>query len=376
MTRRLLAAAAATMLLGLAGLGLWQAAQPAPMTAEDRAHAIAETLRCPTCQGLSVADSDAPISQSMRAIIAEQLAEGRTDAQIRGYFVQRYGDWILLSPRSSGLGWLVWALPVVGVAGGIGVAFGRRRHAGAAVAPEDLAHAGQLAELYGEGRVALPQTPAGDRLEAALELARSVTAQEPTGPDASHATERARRQIATALQAQRRETHVAHLTAAPDPAHKLPATAIGSGLGRRWAWASGTAAFVTVVGGLLLLSLAPRGAGDLPTGNLPRAASAPAVADEVSALEAAVTQNAGDIPARLELAARLLQSGDVGGARQHARIVLDQQPDQPDGLLLLGLTLVADAAPAAPQTLQRYLDAAPPDHPGIPLARSLLEPQE
>ncbi len=376
MTRRLLVAAAATILLGLAGSGLWQAVQPAPMTAQDRVNAIAVTLRCPTCQGLSVADSDAPISQSMRAIIAEQLADGRTDAEIRGYFVQRYGDWILLSPPSSGLGWLVWARPVVGVAGGVGLAFGRSRRAEAVTVPDDdLEHSAHLAELYAEGQIALPQTPAGDRLEAALELARSVT-DESAGPVASGADQQARRQIATALAAQRREAHVAPVAAAPRPPPERPATAASGGFGRRWAWASGAAVFLAVIAGVLLLSLAPRGPGDLPTGNLPRAASAPAVAAEASALDAAVAQDPGDIPARLELAARLLQAGDTVGARQHARTVLEQRPDQPDGLLLLGLAMAAEGAPAAPQTFQRYLNAAPPDHPGIPLARSLLEPQD
>ncbi|WP_370325942.1 hypothetical protein [Euzebya sp.] len=55
--------------------------------------------------------------------------------------------------------------------------------------------------------------------------------------------------------------------------------------------------------------------------------------------------------------------------------MLAQQPDQPDGLLLLGLALATDGSPVAPQTLQRFLDAAPAGHPGIPLARSLLDPQ-
>ena len=135
-------------------------------------------------------------------------------------------------------------------------------------------------------------------------------------------------------------------------------------------------AFGVFVTGLLAINLAPRAVGELPTGNLPVAGPAgPNATAEIDALRAAVDQDPSDLPARLELAAQLIQVGDTGGARTQARAVLDQAPDHPDGLLLLGLALTTDGSPVAPQTLQRFLDAAPADHPGISLARSLLESQ-
>jgi cytochrome c-type biogenesis protein CcmH/NrfF len=90
-----------------------------PTTEAEQAQAVAASLRCPTCQGLSVADSNSPLAKSMRRIIDEQIAAGESEHEIREYFVERYGDWVLLSPRAEGSGWLVWALPGTAVLVGL-----------------------------------------------------------------------------------------------------------------------------------------------------------------------------------------------------------------------------------------------------------------
>lgn len=90
-----------------------------PTTEAERAQAVAASLRCPTCQGLSVADSSSPLAKSMRRIIDEQVAAGESEHEVREYFVDRYGDWVLLSPRAEGSGWLVWALPGAAVLVGL-----------------------------------------------------------------------------------------------------------------------------------------------------------------------------------------------------------------------------------------------------------------
>lgn len=86
---------------------------------EARTTAIAATLRCPVCQGESVQDSPAELAQEMRALVREQLREGKTPDEIRGYFVDRYGEWILLEPRMNGLNILLYAFPVALVIGGL-----------------------------------------------------------------------------------------------------------------------------------------------------------------------------------------------------------------------------------------------------------------
>lgn len=165
---------AAAIVLLLGGAGIWQVARSAPPSDAARASTIAEGLRCPTCQGLSVADSTAPIATTMRDVIAEQIAEGRTDEQIREHFVARYGEWILLSPTVGGLGWVVWLLPVLLVFGGaVAAARLMGRQPTPTTTEQEKETATEVVELFEQGRVALPFTPAGERLEAALRAAGS-----------------------------------------------------------------------------------------------------------------------------------------------------------------------------------------------------------
>src|SRR5688572_13018433 len=79
---------------------------------ESRVFEIARQLRCPVCVSESVADSSAQLAQQMRALIQQQLEEGRSEAQIFAYFTNRYGDWIMLEPPRRGIHLVVWILPV------------------------------------------------------------------------------------------------------------------------------------------------------------------------------------------------------------------------------------------------------------------------
>lgn len=88
----------------------------APATPEERTAAIARTVKCPVCQGESVAESNAELSVAIRADIATRVAQGQSDDEIRSYYAATYGDAILLTPSSSGLTGLVWVIPVVALA--------------------------------------------------------------------------------------------------------------------------------------------------------------------------------------------------------------------------------------------------------------------
>jgi cytochrome c-type biogenesis protein CcmH len=87
----------------------------------DRTLAVARELRCPVCQGESVADSQSGISQGMRAIIRRKLLAGQSPDSIKQYFVARYGNKILLAPPSSGIGDVAWLAPPLMVAGSVGL---------------------------------------------------------------------------------------------------------------------------------------------------------------------------------------------------------------------------------------------------------------
>ena len=83
----------------------------------DRGDALAAELRCPDCQGLSVADSPTSSAREIRRQVEELLAGGATDDEVRAHFVARYGEWIRLAPSSP----LVWVLPFAVVVAGVGL---------------------------------------------------------------------------------------------------------------------------------------------------------------------------------------------------------------------------------------------------------------
>jgi len=91
---------------------------PADSVLEARTSAVASQLRCPVCQGLSIQDSPSELAQSMRSLVRDQLAQGKSPDQVKAYFVSKYGEWILLSPPPHGFNLLAYAVPVLIVLGG------------------------------------------------------------------------------------------------------------------------------------------------------------------------------------------------------------------------------------------------------------------
>lgn len=98
-----------------------------PAAPADRVEAIAARLRCPVCQSVSVAESPSDTARAMRDIITEQVSEGRSDEEIIAFFVDRYGEWIVLAPPPRGGTLLLWLLPPAALVVGLVVAAGRRR---------------------------------------------------------------------------------------------------------------------------------------------------------------------------------------------------------------------------------------------------------
>ncbi len=92
---------------------------PSTQEVDSRTYALGKILRCPVCQGLSVADSQSDAAVAMKNRIQELVSLGYSDDQIVDYFIGRYGEFVLLQPKSKH--WFVWFAPGVGLLLGVGV---------------------------------------------------------------------------------------------------------------------------------------------------------------------------------------------------------------------------------------------------------------
>ena len=94
---------------------------------EQRARAISEELRCLVCQGQSIADSDAPLAGDMRHEVRTKIAAGESPDAIRKWLVARYGNWVTYDPPLDAATALLWFGPLLFLALGGWLAFGRFR---------------------------------------------------------------------------------------------------------------------------------------------------------------------------------------------------------------------------------------------------------
>jgi cytochrome c-type biogenesis protein CcmH len=147
---------------------------------EAEAHRVSALLRCPVCQGLSVADSPVDLARDMRGQVRELLAEGYSEEQILDYFEHAYGEFVRLEPKLSGVNWLVWLAPIAGLLGGALVVGWALRRGGeppprGAVAPDDALpddpelarYVSKVRELaYGWPRGTRPSPEGSDGAEA------------------------------------------------------------------------------------------------------------------------------------------------------------------------------------------------------------------
>ena len=102
---------------------------------EARARALFGDIRCVVCQHESIADSPAGIAADLRGLVREQIAAGKTDAQIKDDLIRRYGDYVLFQPPVRIGTWLLWFGPFALAAGAAVVLVLRARRRGTVEAP-------------------------------------------------------------------------------------------------------------------------------------------------------------------------------------------------------------------------------------------------
>ena len=110
--------------------------------AEARAQNLMREIRCVACENEPISQSAAPIAEDMRTRVREMVADGASDEQVRDWFEDRYGEFVLFRPKAKGLsGMLLWALPflLLLIGGAIAWTVGRRTKSdGVEIKAEDV----------------------------------------------------------------------------------------------------------------------------------------------------------------------------------------------------------------------------------------------
>jgi cytochrome c-type biogenesis protein CcmH len=382
--RRAAAALVLAVALVVAGLGLARAASPdRPATLQERVDAVGATIRCPTCQGLSIKDSPSVLADGSRQIVEQQLREGRTPDEVRQYFVDRYGPAAVLSPDPDGAGLLAWLLPVAALPLGGWLGWrrlGRRQPTAEADVDPDAAAA---LDAYRGGALRPDATPAGEALSEALVVRLAA---EEDGLDAGTRA-RADARLGAAYRRYARR---------PAATRRTPRA-----LPRRAVTVLTAVALLAGAGAALTVGVRFRGASDLPTGDLPGQAAAPGLSqltaatrerpedpqawvalgraydaggELVEALRSydralALVPDADDV--QLLRATILVRGGSAGEALPVLTELAARHPDDPDTLLILGIAQNILARPEAEGTLRRFLELAP-DAPAAAVVRERL----
>lgn len=99
---------------------------------EERARDLSKGLRCLVCRNENIDDSNAELARDLRLLVRERLVAGDSDEEVLDFVTDRYGEYVLLTPRTGGSNWLLWAAgPVMLILGlGIGLTYLRSRSRG------------------------------------------------------------------------------------------------------------------------------------------------------------------------------------------------------------------------------------------------------
>lgn len=374
---RTLVPALAVVVLALAPAAA-AADRSAPEPLRQRIERITDELRCPVCQNLSVWDSPSPVAHGMRLRVRDLVRRGASDAEIRAYFVGRYGEWVLLRPPRRGIAMSVWLAPAVLLgAGALAVAavvarWRRRARALSAASPERIA----------AGEALLGQSERGRR-----ELARlSAELREGELTPSDYAL--LRRRLAAEVATEEEE-------AQPVPARRPAAAGARSRASGRWI--AGLAAGTLAATVLVVPALRERMPGMSPTGNdftmPPPAAQPPELtaerfaelirrADELARrgrvqeavpiyrMAVAVAPRRADFRTRLGFA--LARTGSARAGLVQLRRAVRADPRFADARLYLAAVLLGTGdRESARRQLRLYLELAPSGA-GARLARRLL----
>ena len=122
------------------------------LTADQRVHQLSQQLMCPVCDGQTLDQSQAQLSEDMKTVIRQKIEDGYSNQQIRDYFLERYGEIVLASPDAGGFNLIAWVMPLVIFLGGallVGNAFLNMRRQSRSNGGETPVSTSEDVQLYG-----------------------------------------------------------------------------------------------------------------------------------------------------------------------------------------------------------------------------------
>ena len=70
-------------------------------------------IRCLVCQSQTIHESNSELAEDIKLLIREQISEGKTDDEIKQFLVEKYGEWVLMTPRFNQYTYLLWVAPLI-----------------------------------------------------------------------------------------------------------------------------------------------------------------------------------------------------------------------------------------------------------------------
>ena len=80
---------------------------------ENRAINLFKEVRCLVCQGQTIHESNAEMAEDLKEVIREKIDQGQTDGEIKSFLIEKYGNWIIMTPPFNGLTYLLWFVPLI-----------------------------------------------------------------------------------------------------------------------------------------------------------------------------------------------------------------------------------------------------------------------
>tara|TARA_B100000965_G_C19185641_1_gene580818 strand:- start:184 stop:561 length:378 start_codon:yes stop_codon:yes gene_type:complete len=82
-------------------------------TDSTREYSLFKEIRCLVCQGQTIHESNSELAEDIKILIREKIAEGQSDEEIKQFLVEKYGEWVLMTPRLNQYTYLLWGTPLI-----------------------------------------------------------------------------------------------------------------------------------------------------------------------------------------------------------------------------------------------------------------------